>query len=151
MASQPFYVSKDFERQLTEYDRKLRVRWDHKYAYWRIERRVAQVWEQSPTSPAEWQAKADGYALVMQVPPDCLDFQVFKALELRDIQKQGGALAYAKRLEAGERAQMAASRAAFQDHNEQRAKERWTSWNTNYPQTKTGRSWDARGGSLGRG
>ena len=135
MASQPFYVPKSFERQLREYDRNLRVRWDHKYGYWRIERRVAMAWDAPPTSPAEWQAKADGYALVLQVPPDCLDFQVFRALEARDIQKIG-ARRLAEQMEASEARISQQQRAAYSDEVYQRSKERWTSWNTNYPATK---------------
>jgi len=145
--------SKQFLRDLQDYDPLLRVRWDHRDEYWRIERRLrhgkSAVYDMS--NPDDRQARSEFYQLVLRVPYDCLDGQVIHALAAGDIQRQGGAQRVVAEMEAYEAAERAASDAAFADHSEYRAKERWTGWNTNYPMTKHGRSWNSRGGSLGRG
>ena len=147
MPSQPFYVLKQFLRDLRNYDDKLRVTWDHKDSYWRIERKVRRGWTMVPTrwsSPADWECQRDGYVIVLRVPPDCLDFQVFRALDAGDIQKRGGFDKVHQQMRDHEDRMAAADYTARMDEFDQRVKARWTSWNTNYPMTKHGRSWDSR-------
>lgn len=133
MPSQPFPVPKRFAIDLREFDNLLRVRWDPKNEYWRIERKG--YWgTYDMDNPADRDAKAEGYVIVLRVPPDCLQwYQVKEALYLTDIKRRGGARAVWQEMEAREAHNKRVAQAAWQDEVEYKAKERWTSWNTNYP------------------
>lgn len=133
MASQPFPVPKEFKVDLQNFDNLLRVKWDFKNEYWRIERK-ARWGHYDMTNPQDREARQDGYIIVLRVPPDCLLwYQVQEALFLSDIQRRGGPRAVWQEMEARETANSRAKQAAFRDEIEYKAKERWTSWNTNYP------------------
>ena len=146
MPSQPYDVPRSFVAELTRFDPMLRVRWDHRDSYWRIERRRGHgrsaMYDMA--DPDERQARSEGYMVVLRVPYDCLDWQVFRALEAGDIKKRGGALKVAKEMEAAELAEIEASNRRFSDYTHYQAKARWDGWNTNYPLTKKGRSWASR-------
>jgi len=154
MSSQPVGMpSKQFLRDLNDYDPMLRVRWDHRDEYWRIERRLrhgkSAVYDMS--NPDDRQARSEGYQVAMRVPYDCLDEQVFRAMDAGDIQKRGGYKRVADEMDAHDQAVFAKRRRDYNDELDQRTKSRWTSWNTNYPMTKYGRSYRSRGESIGRG
>jgi hypothetical protein len=154
LASQPFDVPKQFLEDLHTYDDKLRVRWDFRDEYWRVERKVRRGREASSrdfTNQQDWEATSDGYVVVLRVPPDCLNRQVIHALALGDIQRRGGWKAVAAQMEAHERGLIDASNSRFADYTAYQAAQRWNGWNTNYPMTKFGRSGQSRGGSMGRG
>ena len=143
--------TKGFLAQLQDYDDRLRVVWDHRDDYWRLERKVrvgSKIAFFDRSNPCDRRAAEEGYVLVMRVPADCLDQQVFHALWTHDIQRRGGAKRVAQEIEEHEAAQAAASAAAASDAFAQRAKERWDGWNTNYPRTKFGRSAHTRGANL---
>jgi len=139
MACQPMEVPKHFLIDLTNYDDKLRVKWDFKDEYWRIERK-GRWGAYDMTNPQDREAKREGYVVALRVPPDCLQWrQVREALYLGDIRRRGGWRAVAKEIEEREQYNREKSQRDFSEDNEYRAKERWTSWNTNYPKGKYGR------------
>jgi len=136
MASQPYPVPKEFKIDLQNFDGLLRVRWDHRDEYWRIERR-ARWGTYDMDNPQDREARADGFIIALRVPADCLQwYQVQQALYLTDIKRRGGAKAVWQEMEAREAANAAARDAAFNDEITYKSKERWTSWNTNYPLTR---------------
>jgi len=154
MASQPFDVPRYFLDDLRVYDPLLRVVWDRKDEYWRIERKVRRPWAPDPhivgayASPQDWECRRDGYVIVLRVPVDCLDNQVFMALGMTDIQRRGGYKRVSREMDDYDDAALARSRHNALDEADQRVKARWTSWNTNYP---TSKSWHkGRGDRLSR-
>ena len=151
MPGQPWDVPREFTRKLTEYDPLLRVRWDSKQEYWRIERKVGRRWAPTPkmesSSPQDWECYKEGHVIVMRVPPWALDNRVFWGLFEGDIQRQGGAKGIAQSMEAYEAFQREKSDARFSDAISQRTKARWDSWNSNYPHH--GHAQKGRGHKLG--
>ena len=149
MASQPFDVPRWLLEDLRTYDPMLRVVWDRKDEYWRIERKTRRNWAPNPeggtyTSPQDWECARDGYVIVLRVPYDCLDRQVLHALFAGDIQRRGGHRRVAAEMEAEEARRFEKSRRDYSDTIDHKSRERWTGWNTNYPLTKQGRSWASR-------
>ena len=139
MASQPHDVPRGFVQELLEYDPLLRIKWDQKDAYWRIERKIRRRWAPTPTqntSAQDWECMQEGYVIVLRVPPGCLDARVFWTLGGGDIRRRGGARKVAEQMEEAERMESERSHAAFLDEVSQRSKGRWDSWNTNYPKPK---------------
>lgn len=155
MPSQPCDVDKGFLKELYDYDPKLRVVWDRKDAYWRIERKAARAraMKVAPNplcTPEDWAAAEDGYVLVMRVPHGCLDSRVFYTLAAGDVQARGGYKRVADEMDEEYWAHQARSRRRFLDDREYQARERWTNWNSNYPKTKYGSKDKAPGHWSGR-
>lgn len=139
MASQPFDVPREFVQELLDYDPLLRIKWDQKDAYWRLERKIRRRWAPTPTedsSSQDWECMQEGYVIVMRIPPGCLDQRVFYTLGKGDIRKRGGARRVADQMEEYEHLQENRRHAQAMDEIGQRTKSRWDSWNTNFPKPK---------------
>lgn len=140
---QPFDVPRSFVEELQDYDPLLRVKWDKKYDYWRIERKLpgGRRWGKpnDASSPQDLEAYNEGFLVVLRVPVDALDQRVFWALYHGDIKRRGGFEKVSRQMNEWETEKQEKMHAEALDEAEQRSKARWDSWNTNYPKTKYGR------------
>lgn len=102
-----------FERELTAYDKALRVRWGTNSELWIIERLLKPQqpsWLAEKPSPWKnkkgldlWEGWKDGYVCVLMVHPTCLHWNlVIQALRDADLQVQEGAKGLIRKLDAAE-------------------------------------------------
>jgi len=98
----PLYHPHDtFVRRLKEYDPMLRVRWSDYARSWQLERKMRHgksSYGNSP-NPDVNRRYQDGYVHVFSIPYEWLDGRVFKALDLADLWKMGGAKALNRRMD----------------------------------------------------
>ena len=126
---------KEIKTRLTEYDEFLRVREGCKGQY-RIERKISHGRPLNPALFADWDdyvCAREGYCLILRVWPSQMDQRIFYTLWAGDMQRQGGSNKVCDRLDDAYYNRLEKSSAAWGDKVEWQAKERWNSWNTNYP------------------
>ena len=133
-----FTPPQGFVERLRAYDHLLRVRWSDYEQRWRIERRITFGRSMDPDlfkeqHYEEFCARREGYVPVLYCRKEQLDNRVLFTLWAADIQRQGGAVAVAKRIEEQEDAYRMKSRARWMDDVYNQAKDYYNWMNTLTP------------------
>ena len=126
---------KEIATRLKDYDEHLRLR-EGVQGEWRIERKIRHGMSMNPENFRHWDdyvTAREGYCLILRLQSNQMDQRIFFTLWANDMQRRGGAKAVCDNLDDAYYSRLEKSSAAWGDKVEYQAKERWQSWNTNYP------------------
>jgi len=126
---------KEIGQRLKDYDVHLRLREGVQGEY-RIERKICHGKPLNPVNFRHWDdyvTAREGYCLILRLQSNQLDQRIFFTLWASDMQRRGGAKVVCDGLDDAYYSRLEKSSAAWGDKVEYQAKERWNSWNTNYP------------------